>query len=376
MSEEILNKIKYLCKNIPKVEWSGALFYSVEGSIKQPETFKIILEDILPLDMGTQAYTTYELDDRYLDYMMDDIETRGQWTVGHIHSHNTMAVFFSGTDMDELNDNAPNHNYYLSLIVNNFMDFTAKVAFTASIDKVVKNVPYKALDDNGKEYIVSKTDLTYKKTKLFTYDCEIISPKEEVHVEDIFNSRVVEIMKPKTVAPVVNKPAVTDKPVVQLKPEHAKIVNKLKFPPKLEVDKLSDRGKVLANIVDKIPYASYEDLTVSDTPDPIEIFLGEVMNFSNPLANNQNLEDVLDILGNCPEVDAYALASSVLNYYLPLYEKHFPDSTDEEFVINSEIACDILYDLVPAYPFINVTVEAINALVKQYEKDNVTTTAE
>ena len=37
MPLSILNKIKYLCKTIPNVEWSGVLFYSLKGSIKKPE---------------------------------------------------------------------------------------------------------------------------------------------------------------------------------------------------------------------------------------------------------------------------------------------------------------------------------------------------
>lgn len=374
MSEEILNQIKYLCRNIAKVEWSGALFYIVEGSIKDPKTFKIILQDILPLDMGTQAYTTYMLDDRYVDYLMED-EARLDWSVGHIHSHNTMAVFFSGTDMDELNDNAPSHNYYLSLIVNNFMDFTAKLAFTAEMKKEVKNVPFTALDDNGKPYVISKTNLVYNKTKLFTYECEIVSPKKNIVVRDSFGDMVEEIMKPKPATPTVTNPVV-QKPVIQLKPEQAKIINKIKFPAIIDKTKLSERGKSLAEIAKNIPYTDYEDLTKTDIPDPIEIFLGEVMNFSNPLANDENLEDMLDAINNVPEVDAYALASSVMNYYIPLYEKHFPNSTDDEFIANTEIACDILFDFVHAYPFINVTVEAITAMVTEFQKNNVTATTE
>ncbi len=99
MPKHILHKIQFLCKSIPKVEWSGALFYSIEGSIKNPATFKITLEDILPLDMGTAAYTTYQLDDRFIDYLEEDWDVRTTWKVGHIHSHNVMRVFFSGTDL-------------------------------------------------------------------------------------------------------------------------------------------------------------------------------------------------------------------------------------------------------------------------------------
>ena len=87
----MLNQIKWLCKHIAKVEWSGVLFYSVVGSIKDPENMQITIEDILPMNKGTQAYTEYSFDERVLNHMMD---TPGadDWKMGHIHSHNTMNV--------------------------------------------------------------------------------------------------------------------------------------------------------------------------------------------------------------------------------------------------------------------------------------------
>ena len=91
MNQEVLQQIQYLCKTIPKVEWSGALFYTTEGEIEKPETFKIILKTILPLNIGSQAYTEYSLDGRYMDFLEEDFEERCQWKLAHIHSHNTMA---------------------------------------------------------------------------------------------------------------------------------------------------------------------------------------------------------------------------------------------------------------------------------------------
>ena len=91
MPIEVLHQIQYLCKNIPKVEWSGALFYTTEGSIEKPGTFKITLKTILPLDMGDSGYTEYHLDDRFIDFIEEDFEERCNWKLGHIHSHNVMG---------------------------------------------------------------------------------------------------------------------------------------------------------------------------------------------------------------------------------------------------------------------------------------------
>ena len=82
MPEKVLNQIQYLCQQIPKVEWSGILFYKVEGSIKDPENMKIILEDILPMHKGTKAYTEYSFDERVIEYMMNN-EHLEECRIGH-----------------------------------------------------------------------------------------------------------------------------------------------------------------------------------------------------------------------------------------------------------------------------------------------------
>ncbi len=149
---------------------------------------QITIEDILPMNKGTQAYTEYSFDERVLNHMMD---TPGadDWKMGHIHSHNTMNVFFSGTDWSELEDNAPNHNIYLSLIVNNFMDFCAKVAFTIDSGETT----YTAKDEDGVRYEYSVQ--SEASTKLVTYDCNISSPASRIVVEQDFADKVEGIIK-------------------------------------------------------------------------------------------------------------------------------------------------------------------------------------
>lgn len=185
INETILDKIKFLCREISKVEWSGVLFYSVIGSIKDPKNFRCIIEDILPMDKGTGAYTEYEYDDRVIDFIQAD-ESRFNWRIGHIHSHNTMATYFSGTDMDELNDNCENHNYYLSLIVNNFMDMVAKIAYSASIENYI----LKAEDEDTKVY---QETIQVSKQLMVIYDCDIVKPCEALTVSNEFLDNVKNI---------------------------------------------------------------------------------------------------------------------------------------------------------------------------------------
>lgn len=200
MPEKVYNQIQYLCREIAKVEWSGILFYKVEGSIQDPKNFKIILEDILPLNKGTQAYTEYSFDERVIDHMEEN-EHLEECKMGHIHSHNTMGVFFSGTDWSELEDNVGNHNYYLSLIVNNFMDFCAKVCFIAEAPPT--NFAFMAKNENGENYLYGESAYTVK-PKMVVYDCEITCPVSSISVQQSFTQKVTSIIEKaaKVLAPV------------------------------------------------------------------------------------------------------------------------------------------------------------------------------
>jgi len=82
MPEKVLNQIKYLCKEIPRVEWSGVLYYNVEGSIKDPTNIIITLEEILPLHKGTVSYTEYEFGTAFVEHMMEN-EHLEKCKIGH-----------------------------------------------------------------------------------------------------------------------------------------------------------------------------------------------------------------------------------------------------------------------------------------------------
>jgi hypothetical protein len=97
-----------------------------------------------------------------------------------------MKSYFSGTDMSELNDNSEFHNYYLSLIVNNFEEMVAKVAFRGNVKG------YECKDETGKNW-----NLNLKNTKqiMFTFDCDIVVKEETPFVELSFSDRLEEIIK-------------------------------------------------------------------------------------------------------------------------------------------------------------------------------------
>lgn len=122
------------------------------------------------MDVGTASYTEYEYGPDVIKHMMENKHLL-KMNKGHIHSHNSMSVFFSHTDMTELLDNSQHHNYYLSLIVNNENDMVAKIAFHA-IQKSL-TIEMKANNEEGK----SSMSLVDETPVIYTYDCDITLPE-------------------------------------------------------------------------------------------------------------------------------------------------------------------------------------------------------
>lgn len=364
MPTEVYHQIQYLCKNISKVEWSGALFYTTEGSIQKPETFKITLKTILPLDMGSKAYTEYNLDERFMDFIEEDFEERSLWKLGHIHSHNTMDVFFSGTDMAELNDNAPAHNFYLSLIVNNYMDFMAKVAFIAEAKQDIKEVPYIAKDSEGKDYVIETQDFEVNTTKLFIYDCVIDAPKKEVVVSEIFNAQVAKIMEPKP-KPIPTTPTITGKgwqrkPITQEERE-MQSWNKSFQQPKKPFNDWEDWDLPVSK------EATLEELEEIDSKaEAIYNFAKELFNFtSTESTEEETIEDMLEIVAEL-NITPAELAKSVITEYAKDFNKHFPKANATDFVQYTHETLDLLEDVRAIYPEIGLTIRTIDSMITKF----------
>jgi len=121
---------------------------------------------------------------------LDEIDVFS-WRLGHIHSHHTMGTNFSGTDLQELKDNAPLYNYYLSLIVNNALNFTAFLAQHGEVDPrrlTVKN------SDGDMSTFYSKSQ---KDSVIFKHPCKIVYPARGVVKSTSFLEAVDEMEKEK-----------------------------------------------------------------------------------------------------------------------------------------------------------------------------------
>ena len=369
MPLEVLHQIQYLCKSISKVEWSGALFYTTEGSIEKPGTFKITLKTILPLDMGTQAYTEYNLDERFMDFIEEDFEERCTWKLGHIHSHNSMGVFFSGTDMAELNDNAPAHNFYLSLIVNNAMDFLAKVAFIGEAKKDIKQVPYTAKNVQGHDYIIEKQDFEVNNQKLFIFDCDIYSDLQELSVTEQFINQVAKIMEPKPVKTFPRHPqphqGTTPGNKGWSKQDQKEINrwnNSFKEEEKKPIKRWFDDWDI-PDVSKEIDDLAEYDLKAQS----IYNFAKDLFNYAGEeqLDENEDLEDMLDLLAEY-DLTPEEIAKAVINDYAKTFAKHFPKASAADFVQYTHETLDLLEDVATIYPEIRLTLRTITSMINKF----------
>lgn len=92
--QEVEAKIRHLCNRVHDVEWSGTLFYKVEGSLDKGSLIATCV-DIFVMDIGTGGYTEYNEAPDVISYMCEHPELLEEGVFeGLIHSHNNMAKQF------------------------------------------------------------------------------------------------------------------------------------------------------------------------------------------------------------------------------------------------------------------------------------------
>lgn len=87
--EEVESKIRFLCDKIHDVEWSGTLFYNIEGTFED-NNLVATCKDVYLMDIGSAAYTEFNMSPDVISYMAQNPELLDCKT-GLIHSHNNMA---------------------------------------------------------------------------------------------------------------------------------------------------------------------------------------------------------------------------------------------------------------------------------------------
>ncbi len=366
MPQKVLNQIKWLCKKIPKVEWSGILFYSIEGSIKDPENMVIILQEILPMQKGTATFTEYAFDERVVEFMMENEESEN-WKIGHIHSHNTMNVYFSGTDWSELEDNAPNHNFYVSLIVNNFMDFCAKTCFIAETEKS----NFTARDENGHKYTYAEKE-PVKEENLIVYDCEIESPVNKIEVTEEFDKKVEGIIK------AAEKKTFTTYP--HTRTLHTGYGRSQIYPvnPNSRVEKRkSPNSDAWGDFAFNSRMSDIEDAEEELKQDAIEEFTLLLLNTGNDTSEYTSIESLLEMYRTFG-VTGKMLAKGVLDNYTVIYDNFFDKNTNKDdpemFVeitegVIDELKTELETTVILAYSnMIKPVVEALESMLDKFKK--------
>lgn len=309
------------------------------------------------MHVGDTVSTEYNLDARFMDFLEEDFEERCTWSVGHIHSHHCMKTYFSGVDNEELWENSNSHNYYLSFITNNYLDFEAKVAFTSTAKKQISKVPYTALDEEGKPYQIEVSDFEVDEKKVFVYDCEIFSDAPSIEVSETFLTQVKgikeEAEKRAKVAPKFTPPV--SRNLTQANPPFG--VSNL-FPPNfnpfeenLNIDVDTDTDNL------------YEKITIE--------LVKKMYNIGNFALTDETVDDVLDFLveSNLSNVE---IAQHVITNYAENYNTIYNEAgriselESTLFVSNTYTIIDFLEEYCPYYPEIKLSVKMLNNMLEKF----------
>lgn len=145
---EVEKKIRFVCQKVWSTEWSGTLFFTHEGSFENNDLV-IKCVDIYIMDIGTQAYTEFDMNPDVIAYMTEHSELL-DCQLGLIHSHCTFSTFFSGTDTATLKEEGRDRNNFVSLIVNNAGTYTAAITRRVKTKQVRESVSYEFFGDGEK----------------------------------------------------------------------------------------------------------------------------------------------------------------------------------------------------------------------------------
>lgn len=191
--EEVERKIRYICQQIWKDEWSGTLFYKPEGRFGDG-TLTIRCVDIYIMDIGTAAYTEFDMSPDVISYMTDNPELL-DCQMGLIHSHNNMSTFFSSTDTATLKEEGMDRNHFVSLIVNNEGTYTAAITRKVKATKTItENFSYPTFED---EEVTDTKTYTVESEELEWFYLKIEFERNESFFQEELKARLEEIKKVK-----------------------------------------------------------------------------------------------------------------------------------------------------------------------------------
>lgn len=184
-----------LCQKYSNLEWSGYCLHEKTGELFNEQ---IIVHGVYLMDVGTGGATDFKgnadvatLVDAYPE--LDELIFEKGYRILQckVHSHHKMESYYSTgavSDQSDLENNAQGRDLYVSIVVNNEMDFFAKACrwVKPETSKVLTKGKYISYTGQLPEYNVVQ-------------DCKV---NIDMQNPEWFTKRLTEV-KP---APVVNKP--------------------------------------------------------------------------------------------------------------------------------------------------------------------------
>lgn len=251
---EVERKIRFACQKVWSTEWSGTLFFTHEGSFENNDLV-IRCVDIYIMDIGTQAYTEFDMNPDVIAYMCENPELL-DCQMGLIHSHNNMSTFFSGTDTATLKEEGRDRNNFVSLIVNNAGTYTAAITRRVKSKQVKESVSYEFFGDGGKhdtkEYVSSADEIEWFYLKIEKEGENYYFPDMAARLEEIRQAKAEKAEKTQTPAYQSDyKPAIANSYDTKAGP--ANLVKK-------EVNKPKVTQPTLFDDIDDLPFEDGYDI--------------------------------------------------------------------------------------------------------------------
>ena len=197
---EVERKIRFTCQKVWDTEWSGTLFFTYEGSFENNDLV-IRCVDIYIMDIGTQAYTEFDMNPDLIAYMTEHSELL-DCQLGLIHSHCTFSTFFSGTDTATLKEEGRDRNNFVSLIVNNAGSYTAAITRRIKSKQVKESVSYEFFGDgekqDTKEYVSDTDEIEWFYLKIEKEGENYSFPDMAARLEEIKQAKAEKAKKAQT----------------------------------------------------------------------------------------------------------------------------------------------------------------------------------
>lgn len=199
---EVERKIRFTCQKVWNTEWSGTLFFTHEGSFENDDLV-IRCVDIYIMDIGTQAYTEFDMNPDVIAYMCENPELL-DCQLGLIHSHAGFQTFFSGTDTATLKEEGRDRNNFVSLIVNNAGSYTAAITRRIKSKQVKESVSYEFFGDgekqDTKEYVSDVDEIEWFYLKIEKEGENYSFPDMAARLEEIKQAKAEKARKAQTSA--------------------------------------------------------------------------------------------------------------------------------------------------------------------------------